>query len=329
MKLLNDSSKTFKPLTKINVLKAAEELMTINDYTTTLDVKNALREEGYFAVQADVSLWMEELAYEEGWLYQSNGTHRFYAFGEDTKEALHQYFEKGNYFWEIVVEGVSQFINTGKIGTFGCIKHYTFNTNRGAIFDSELLVQDKILNRYERSENLRPSFTLRLKYFDYFQQRVSRCTLSYFGIRKTEKEDAYIYLGDQVAKAYFLIQKNAGYEFSFKGESGLNQLSDLLRKTEWDAHSIAFDDIFLLGEKVISEKAFLLGTGEQLGIHNLKERSQSPQLVELLIHNDHLYKIELEFVNGQTIQLDKRQMDLHEDLFPLVNLFLKTNGINE
>lgn len=56
-----------KTTDKIAVLIVACDLMKQNGQTTTLEVKNELRNQGYDARQMQVSQFMSELAGEEGW----------------------------------------------------------------------------------------------------------------------------------------------------------------------------------------------------------------------------------------------------------------------
>ncbi|MBL7977092.1 MAG: hypothetical protein JNN12_02040 [Bacteroidetes Order II. Incertae sedis bacterium] len=61
------------------VRKAAYQLMQDNGITTTLEVKLALRERGFWAVQTEVSAIIEKVAAQEGWFWQCNGRFRQYA----------------------------------------------------------------------------------------------------------------------------------------------------------------------------------------------------------------------------------------------------------
>ena len=70
----------YRLLTASAVCDAAEALMQAHGTTTTLEVKNRLRNEGYWACQADVSAFMRELATYREWCYVSNGRHRVYTF---------------------------------------------------------------------------------------------------------------------------------------------------------------------------------------------------------------------------------------------------------
>lgn len=65
-------------LTKSDVLEAAEYMMQQNGQTTTLEVKNKLRSDSFFATQQVVSAFMEELCAEMGWQFENTGKFRIY-----------------------------------------------------------------------------------------------------------------------------------------------------------------------------------------------------------------------------------------------------------
>lgn len=75
----NTNTNQPKPLSKVAVLIAAQRLMLMNGQTTTLEVKTALRKEGFFALQDDVSVSMSELATEENWAVGDNSHHKLYS----------------------------------------------------------------------------------------------------------------------------------------------------------------------------------------------------------------------------------------------------------
>ncbi len=77
-----------KPLTKNAVHDAAASLMGINEETTTLEVKDLLRKQGYYAKQEDVSVMMDQLCHEMDWEYHFNGQFRVYRKKSDIDQAL-------------------------------------------------------------------------------------------------------------------------------------------------------------------------------------------------------------------------------------------------
>lgn len=64
-----------------NVVKmAATTLILASGVTTTLEVKNYLRQRGYLAFQNDISEKMLSIAHQLGWAYLDNGIFRIYTF---------------------------------------------------------------------------------------------------------------------------------------------------------------------------------------------------------------------------------------------------------
>jgi len=53
--------------------------MNIDGKTTTLDVKNHLRNRGFLAFQNEISALMEQLAHEDNWKCVHNGRFRIYS----------------------------------------------------------------------------------------------------------------------------------------------------------------------------------------------------------------------------------------------------------
>ncbi len=68
--------------------KVAQQLLDTSKETTTLDVKNLLRDAGFTATQADVSLAMDRLAFQEDWPWDFNGTYRTFYPARDIPDIL-------------------------------------------------------------------------------------------------------------------------------------------------------------------------------------------------------------------------------------------------
>ena len=67
------------PLSAAAVRAAALLSAADTGTTTTLDVKRELRDRGYWAVQSDVSFWMDAVASASGWPWWDLGGFRLYA----------------------------------------------------------------------------------------------------------------------------------------------------------------------------------------------------------------------------------------------------------
>ena len=88
---MKNTSRNTRPYAgKTEVILVAETLLLQNGQTTTLEVKNALREEGYIAFQADVSYFMKTAVQQTGWRFTCNGRNRTYypAIRTDWKSKL-------------------------------------------------------------------------------------------------------------------------------------------------------------------------------------------------------------------------------------------------
>ena len=77
-----------KMLTKEIVKITAENMLIEHGCMTSLEVKKRLREQNYFAIQADVSAYLDQLAREEGWSYTDNGKFRIYQFETNLNKLL-------------------------------------------------------------------------------------------------------------------------------------------------------------------------------------------------------------------------------------------------
>ncbi|MFK7981673.1 MAG: hypothetical protein AB8G86_16945 [Saprospiraceae bacterium] len=93
-----------KSLDKHIVRTAAIRLMEQNYTTTTLEVKQLLRSQNYWAIQATISRWMDELAEEEDWYFETFNYHRNYFKNEVT----------ANYFTNMTQDEMDYFLGNIK-----------------------------------------------------------------------------------------------------------------------------------------------------------------------------------------------------------------------
>ena len=77
-----------KNLNKNSILYATLHLIDANGETTTMEVKNRLRAEGFFAKQKEVSETMNDFVEGMGLSYSDNGQYRTYSFGSTTNKVL-------------------------------------------------------------------------------------------------------------------------------------------------------------------------------------------------------------------------------------------------
>lgn len=312
-------------LTQQAVQKAAETLMLLHQQTTTLEVKNYLRREKYLAMQRDVSHFMATLAQQQkDWKTRDNGRYKIYRFAQDSQVTFHEYLENGKDFWEIEVDKLQVITTLGKIGTDGGSYTTSLQSNRFAIHQAHLLVQQKINTGYTKAVDQRLSKLLRTRYEKWLQQEVQQYTLAFYGVEKIEKQSANLSLDSTVVSAYLLSSKSAGYEISFKSPSDIKSSLELLDKKSWDATQINFISLYLTGEKIIHQAAF---SEDHQPIKDFKIQNLSGQaeLQQLLVHQENLYQVRLIFKNHKTLTLSKFELDLTTELLPLLQAFLKLN----
>jgi hypothetical protein len=77
--MANLSSRPQAKADKIEIKLTAERLMSASGQTTTLQVKNHLRNRGFLAFQNEVSAIMGQLAGENNWRHVHNGQYRIYS----------------------------------------------------------------------------------------------------------------------------------------------------------------------------------------------------------------------------------------------------------
>lgn len=78
----------YKMLTCEAVVRAAETLIHMYGSVTALEVKQALRRDGYWALQQEVSYFMQHLALIEGWMWRDDVRGRQYTFADSASTAL-------------------------------------------------------------------------------------------------------------------------------------------------------------------------------------------------------------------------------------------------
>lgn len=79
---MNLDTQSRNNINKEIVKKAAEHLILTNGQTTTLEVKEYLRNQNFVAFQNEVSTILEDIAIEQDWFFEFNGTYRVFAFQE-------------------------------------------------------------------------------------------------------------------------------------------------------------------------------------------------------------------------------------------------------
>jgi len=124
-----------KSIDKSIVKHYAEALMNKNGSTTTLDVKNVLRADGYFAEQSVVSGHLNTLNSEESWDYTSNGSFNTYSITDP-----------------ITVATTTSTSKTSKVDAVIAIIEDLFKIHKYAMSSSSCIGQDLGLNSLQIEE---------------------------------------------------------------------------------------------------------------------------------------------------------------------------------
>jgi predicted DNA-binding WGR domain protein len=314
-----------KNLDKSAVLKTAEKLIVQNGSTTTLDVKNYLRNNGYHATQSDVSRWMDELCIQENWIYSTQHNHRVYRLGADTNDELKTYLEKGGDFWEIEVKGKTQTLIEGKIGTDGTLQEANHPTNRRAILQAQELIEAKKQEGFNDAQDQRLPLRLRQKFGKYFGKIPTHCTLGYYNVAKVEQQAAKIQSENRIIEGWIQKTTNAGFEFGWNLPQSFQEFQKIWETNLWYPSDIKFDRQIVLGAKSKQkpvEKDEL--SHDFLEIKNVTnwETIGEWQLVDWWVENHSLFKVEFTFQDGEKISLSKFDLDLKSELIPLVQKIL-------
>lgn len=158
----------------------ADALILQRGATTTLEVKMALRAEGFLAYQRDISAMMDLLVQDAGWAYECNGEYRTYFFAEDTDEAWSCYLEDGQgRFWEVAVRGQLLYRSLGPVGNVGIHLQDQLPSNRHAHHVARNYLTERRLAGFAEVEDVRPPFEVRQAYWNYLGRTKLAVDFSY------------------------------------------------------------------------------------------------------------------------------------------------------
>ena len=314
-----------KSLNINSVQRVAEHLMAAQGRTTTLEVKNKLRKDGFFALQEEVSTAMDFLAWENSWAFTCNGQYRTYHYGEDTNMALYCLMEKGDQFWEIAVKEKYQIIRIGKYQRKGKgIFTHRYESNRQAIAEANRLLKLRESEGYRIVKEQTDWARLMIEHFKYLEKQALQCTLFFHSITKIEEQKAVFSFNGLLQAGLIQTIKKAGYEFTFDlGYKDRNQLlKQLLQVPEWDAAKIYGASSTLLGEKSMSTQSMLFNGAPADGLP-VKNYLSNNKVSSLAVATQNLYRIDFQFRDGTYLKLRKEQFDSEAPLFALAETFLR------
>lgn len=303
------------------VCQITEALMLTHGTTSTLEVKKELREQGFFAVQAEVAAWMAILSEERKWKFWSNGRYRVYSFAEDTKERLYHYLRKDDKSWEILVDGKWQVVSEGNAAKTTPSHYQEFPSNRHAIAHATglMMIQESkgFVPTMPRGLNLQHRYRFR----EFIRQQPVSCILSFRQGLQNESYPAQFQLHDQIAKGTLRVHRKVGYAFELNRDEARQFLMPTQEVRSWKVSDELFQKGFFLGESAITESANL-ASGERLGRWNLLKVNESVKCTELHLKKSGIYKAEFYYPNDRHLTLSFEKWPAETELWPMVCLLL-------
>ncbi len=241
-----------KPLTDLAVLQTAEDLMFKNGQTTTLDVKNALRLQNYEAMQNEVSARMENLCRQESWQTNNGGAYRIYKPALDTIETMQAYWELATQkiFWEIKITQNNVQLVTGQIADDGQTQTLAYRSNREAIRQGQLLMQEKRQEGYQPAKDSRLPLAIRQHFQDYFGKTLATVRLAYYGASQARTREVRLFCDGEEQQGKQEESRQGGYEFEWHLPTEKAQLQHVWEKDVWSPLYYQTVPVACLGEKV-------------------------------------------------------------------------------
>ncbi len=312
---------SLKMLTEAATKEAAEYLMTLNNETTTLEVKNRLRSQGYSAAQRQVSQGMDYLykKHRNTWGYRQPGKYKIYYLSIDTKDTLNLYFEKGDSFWAMAANDKTFIMEEGKVGATGVFEEKNYDTNRKMMLIANSFLELQKEKGFVEATDKRLPLKTRQKFADYFDKKMTGCKMGFFEAEKIVQQKATFEVNGKQVDGYLLLTKSAGYTFSWDLPKDVDAVRLVLNSKKWDALKWGFREVKLLGEKIKEAEAYN-GDGVQLKekTYTILEKQTAMETQEIQVNNQNLYQIECFFEGGERAVLSKFQMDLEAEILPLV-----------
>ncbi|PHN03249.1 hypothetical protein [Flavilitoribacter nigricans] len=303
------------------VCQITEALMLTHGTTTTLEVKKELREQGFFAVQEEVSALMAGLAEERNWKFWSNGRFRVYSFAEDTDERLYHYLKKDDKSWEILVDGKWQVVSEGNAARTTPCNYQEFPSNRHAIAHAAGLLMIQESKGYVPTMPRGLNLQHRYRYREFIRQHPVSCVLSFRQGLQNEIYPAKFQLHDQVAHGALTVHRRVGYAFDLLREDARAFALPAREVNAWKVADELFEKGFFLGEAQVSESA-TLASGERMGRWNLLEADEAAKRTELHLKTSGIYKAEFYYKNDRRIELSYENWQPETELWPMVCLLL-------
>ncbi|TAE74631.1 MAG: hypothetical protein EAZ85_04230 [Bacteroidetes bacterium] len=286
-----------------NVLVVAEELIEKNGSTTTLDVKNLLRQRNFQASQNEVSSFMNQISARESWQSTQNSNFKVYSFGVDSNQVLDAYLTNSTHFWAIKVEKGKVLIEEGLLHSTGVFTEHNFNRNKKAIRKANDWIEEKEKNAFFKTPDTRLPFNIRKSIAGYENKKIKKIILSFFNVIFKMTENIIIKKDDsEQIKATFITEKQGGYQFAW--EKNIKEIEKITKTSNKNLEISQF------------QFDYYQTTGEKINHKNIVDKDgnnyQNPTIItnldtknHILIDLKNLYIAELFFETGEKLNLSK------------------------
>lgn len=313
-----------KALNINSVQAVAEELMLKKGWTTTLEVKEQLRRNGFYAIQVEVSSAMDFLAWENKWYYECNGKYRIYQFAEDTDLSFYAYMERREQIWEIAVKENIQIIRVGKQEQKASVARHQYDSNRQALTEAARLIELREREGFTIFAKEERFTALLLDYFELLTKSVFQCTLYYHSVQKVERQGVRLNFNGIPQVGYVDTIKQAGYEFTFDfNETAVAEVfRSILTRRQWKAPRMAGCSNFLLGEKEVHRGVKLM-TGEAIMDGAIQQYTTCKQIAKIGVQNHCLYRLDIQYKDGTKLVIRRDELEQKEDLWDLAKCLLR------
>ncbi len=277
---------TPQALTVDAVRNIAEELMTKYGNTTTLDVKNLLRNRNFFATQQEVSGYMDTLSTTEQWHHTQKNGYRVYSLPPDTNNTLDVYYAKNNEVLDIYVQGKELHIGTGKKYSQIAWQIKTLKRNATAMAEAQQIIKDKKAEGFTQNTQV-PAYAVRQQMRTLTHEKPEKVKI---GVYDFFLKYHYIIDEQQISENKYCV----GGHFSWEKESFENLAQNITHKN-WSLN------LFLQGNFVANGKK----------LHDKITRPKQAQdittndFVEIVPYSGQLYEVIFTTASGKVVALNK------------------------
>lgn len=289
-----------KQLSEEAILEAAEALMDEHGSTTTLDVKNRLRNQGYQAFQTEISQKMEKLCQTESWQYRTQGRFRVYYLPPFKPLEERVRLQQNAHSWDLQIVKSQIYKVERNAEEILQVKVQQFTSARRAAYAYRGLqsqLKEKGFKPTALDNQLSP--LLCQQYQAFFQKKVSRLHLGFINVRQQEVQTVKV----NQENTQLEREINAGYYFAWQNPEAYTQiLGHLQQQKPIDLLATPPEQKQLLGQKVLRAQIQL--EGQLVPARTIEwEAASEPQIQIWEAMPKRLFECQIHYEDGQSLSL--------------------------